>query len=570
VILDGNSLNTETLLMMSSGNYNIEIASYAEVKVKKARKLLDDIIVENKVVYGVSTGFGNFANVVISHDNLEMLQTNLIESHCAGVGPPLSPEKTRMLLALRINVLCKGFSGISLESLTTLVDAFNASCLPWIPEQGTVGASGDLAPLAHMALGMMGKGKMWSPRSGWADARIILEANSIRPLKLKAKEGLFIVVVNLINKIGLLFTGLRFERQWAQSLLFAHNPACINEIRLALINGTQFIAAIGSEAVERARYIALQADVVAALTLEALQGTSRAFDAAIHGARPHKGQQAVAQRIRRLLQYGGTPSEITENHKNCPRVQDAYTLRCCAQVHGIAHDTIDFVTNILNVELNSATDNPMVLIDRGETISGGNFHGEYPAKALDYLAIGVHEIAGMSERRIERLCNPAYSNLPAFLVKDGGFNSGFMIPHCTAASLVSENKCLCHPSSVDSLSTSAGQEDHVSMGGWAARKALKVVSHVEYVVAIELLCACQAIEFHRPLKSTESLEAVHSLVRTVVPSYEKDRVHSTDIEAVTRLLRTKQVWKCVEKFINQPITPGIEMSRSPTSSYMQS
>uniref|UniRef100_H2YBK7 Histidine ammonia-lyase n=1 Tax=Ciona savignyi TaxID=51511 RepID=H2YBK7_CIOSA len=494
VILDGNSLNTETLLMMSSGNYNIEIASYAEVKVKKARKLLDDIIVENKVVYGVSTGFGNFANVVISHDNLEMLQTNLIESHCAGVGPPLSPEKTRMLLALRINVLCKGFSGISLESLTTLVDAFNASCLPWIPEQGTVGASGDLAPLAHMALGMMGKGKMWSPRSGWADARIILEANSIRPLKLKAKEG------------------------------------------LALINGTQFIAAIGSEAVERARYIALQADVVAALTLEALQGTSRAFDAAIHGARPHKGQQAVAQRIRRLLQYGGTPSEITENHKNCPRVQDAYTLRCCAQVHGIAHDTIDFVTNILNVELNSATDNPMVLIDRGETISGGNFHGEYPAKALDYLAIGVHEIAGMSERRIERLCNPAYSNLPAFLVKDGGFNSGFMIPHCTAASLVSENKCLCHPSSVDSLSTSAGQEDHVSMGGWAARKALKVVSHVEYVVAIELLCACQAIEFHRPLKSTESLEAVHSLVRTVVPSYEKDRVHSTDIEAVTRLL----------------------------------
>ncbi|XP_078489357.1 histidine ammonia-lyase [Ciona intestinalis] len=526
VILDGNSLNTETLLMLSTGEYKIEVAPYALRKVAQSRKLLNDIIDQKKVVYGVSTGFGNFANVVIPPEDLRQLQTNLIESHCVGVGPPLSPDKTRMLLALRTNILCKGYSGISTESLKTLVNAFNASCLPWIPEQGTVGASGDLAPLAHMALGMMGKGRMWSPSSGWCDAGLVLKANNIEPLQLKAKEG------------------------------------------LALINGTQFIASIGSEAVERAKYIALQADVVAALTLEALLGTSRAFDSAIHAARPHKGQQAVAQRIRRLLQYGGNPSEITESHKNCPRVQDAYTLRCCPQVHGVAHDTIDFVKDILNVELNSATDNPMVLIERRETISGGNFHGEYPAKALDYLAIGVHELGGMSERRIERLNNPAYSNLPAFLVKNGGLNSGFMMPHCTAAALVSENKCLCHPSSVDSLSTSAGQEDHVSMGGWAARKALKVVSHVEYVIAIELLCACQAIEFLRPLKSTEALEAVHALVRTVVPPYDKDRVQSTDMEAVVQLLRSRKVWKCVEGIIGQPITPAanVSLSSSPTSS----
>ncbi|CAK8690659.1 unnamed protein product [Clavelina lepadiformis] len=428
VILNGQSLTTDTLWQLSTGNFKVQISEDALSRVKQSRKLLDDIVTQNKVVYGVSTGFGKFARVVIAKEDLDQLQVNLIESHCAGVGQPLSPERTRMMLALRINVLCKGYSGITVRNLLVLQKAFNASCLPWIPEKGTVGASGDLAPLSHLAVGLMGKGMMWSPKSGWANASHVMEANGIETLKLGPKEG------------------------------------------LALINGTQFIASLGSEAVQRAKQIALQADVAAALTLEALQGTSRAFDEAIHEARPHKGQLAVAKRLRALLQYGADPSEITQSHRNCDRVQDAYTLRCCPQVHGIAHDTVEFVNNILNVELNSATDNPMVLIDRGETISGGNFHGEYPAKALDYLAIGVHELASMSERRIERLCNPSYSDLPAFLVQDGGLNSGFMIPHCTAAALVSENKGLCHPSSVDSLSTSAGQEDHVSMGGWAARK----------------------------------------------------------------------------------------------------
>nr|XP_006825988.1 PREDICTED: histidine ammonia-lyase [Saccoglossus kowalevskii] len=411
-----------------------------------------------------------------------------------------------MLMALRINVLAKGYSGISCETLQQYIDAFNVSCLPCVPEKGTVGASGDLSPLAHLALGLMGEGRMWSPKSGWADAKIVLEANNLKPIKLGPKEG------------------------------------------LALINGTQLITAIGALALERAEVIAKQADVVAALTLEVLKGTTRAFDSDIHASRPHKGQRDVAARFRALLHSEYHPSEIAESHRFCDRVQDSYTLRCCPQVHGIVHDTIDFVRGIISTEMNSATDNPMVFPERHEIISGGNFHGEYPAKALDYLAIGIHEIASISERRIERLCNPAYSGLPAFLVNDGGFNSGFMLAHCTAAALVSENKVLTHPSSVDSLSTSGGTEDHVSMGGFAARKALTVVEHVEHVVGIELLAACQGIEFLRPLKTTKPLEAVHQLVRSVVKSWDKDRYMAPDIEAVTKLLREEKVWEIVKPY----------------------
>lgn len=529
MIIDGESMTTEKLWQLSTGNYNIQISNGALKKIKRSRDILDEIVNENRVVYGVSTGFGKFANVVIPSDQLDQLQKNLIESHCAGVGDALTVERTRMLLALRINVLCKGYSGISVTNINRLVQAFNASCLPMIPEKGTVGASGDLAPLSHLAHGMMGNGMMWSPESGWADAKLVLEAHGVEPIVLGPKEG------------------------------------------LAMINGTQFISSLGTEAVERARNIALQADVVAALTVEALSGTSRAFDAAIHKARPHCGQQEVAERMRTLLQYHGKRSQITDSHKNCNRVQDSYTLRCCPQVHGIAHDTIKFTKSTLDVELNSATDNPMVLCDREETISGGNFHGEYPAKVLDYLAIGIHEIAAMSERRIERLNNPALNTFPAFLVESGGLNSGYMIPHCTAAALVSENKCLCHPASVDSLSTSAGQEDHVSMGGYAARKAIKVVENVEYVIAIELLCACQAMEFHRPLTSTDALEAVYDVVRQVVPPYTKDRPHYKDMEAVTQLLRENKVWKAVKKHLENPPHPSDnveQLSSSPTSAHI--
>uniref|UniRef100_A0A671LMT8 Histidine ammonia-lyase n=1 Tax=Sinocyclocheilus anshuiensis TaxID=1608454 RepID=A0A671LMT8_9TELE len=493
ISLDGNSLTSTDLVNLGKGLYKIKLTPEAEQKVVQSRELLDTIVKENKVVYGITTGFGKFARTVIPVSKLKELQENLLRSHSSGLGSPLSPERTRMLLALRINVLAKGHSGISLETLHSMIEAFNASCLSYVPEKGTVGASGDLAPLSHLALGLMGEGKMWSPKSGWADAKYVLEAHGLKPISLKPKEG------------------------------------------LALINGTQMITSLGAEAVERAEAIAQQADIIAALTLEVLKGTTKAFD--------------------------------SESHRFCDRVQDAYTMRCCPQVHGIVNDTIEFVKKIINTEINSATDNPMMFAERGETISGGNFHGEYPAKALDYLAIGVHELASISERRIERLCNPSLSELPAFLVNEGGLNSGFMIAHCTAAALVSENKVLCHPSSIDSLSTSAATEDHVSMGGWAARKALRVVEHVEQVLAIELLAACQGIEFLRPLRTTTPLEKVYDLVRATVKPWIKDRFMAPDIEAVHRLLVDQKVWNIAGPYIEKYCMEYIPESRpsSPTA-----
>ncbi|XP_054844505.1 histidine ammonia-lyase [Eublepharis macularius] len=510
IFLDGNSLTTEKLVSLGKGLYKIKLTPEAETKVRASSDVIKTIVEDAKdPVYGITTGFGKFARTRISKCKLQELQVNLIRSHSAGVGKPLIPERSRMLLALRINVLAKGYSGISLETLQQTIDAFNASCLPYIPEQGTVGASGDLAPLAHLALGLMGEGKMWSPKSGWADAKYVLEAHGLKPINLKPKEG------------------------------------------LALINGTQMITSLGCEAVERAAAIAKQADIVAALTLEVLKGTTRAFDTDIHALRPHPGQNEVAFRFRSLLNSDHHPSGIAESHRFCERVQDAYTLRCCPQVHGVVNDTIAFVKEIIQTEINSATDNPMVFAERKETISGGNFHGEYPAKALDYLAIGVHELSAISERRIERLCNPSLSELPPFLVTEGGLNSGFMIAHCTAASLVSENKALCHPSSVDSLSTSAATEDHVSMGGWAARKALKVIENVEQVLAVELLAACQGIEFLRPLKTTTPLEKVYDLVRSVVKPWLKDRFMAPDIAAAHRLLVDQKVWEVAAPYIEK-------------------
>ncbi|XP_066561107.1 histidine ammonia-lyase [Amia ocellicauda] len=530
IFLDGNHLTSKDLVNLGKGLYKIKLTPEADNRVAQSRELLENIVKENKVVYGITTGFGKFARTVIPNSKLKELQENLVRSHSAGVGKPLSPERSRMLLALRINVLAKGYSGISPATLHQMVEAFNASCLSYVPEKGTVGASGDLAPLSHLALGLMGEGKMWSPKSGWADAKYVLEAHGLSPISLKPKEG------------------------------------------LALINGTQMITSLGAEAVERAQAIARQADIIAALTLEVLKGTTKAFDSDIHELRPHPGQKEVAFRFRSLLDSDHHPSEIAESHRFCDRVQDAYTLRCCPQVHGVVNDTIAFVKNIINTEINSATDNPMVFAERGETISGGNFHGEYPAKALDYLAIGVHELASISERRIERLCNPSLSELPAFLVSEGGLNSGFMIAHCTAAALVSENKVLCHPSSVDSLSTSAATEDHVSMGGWAARKALKVVEHVEKVLSIELLAACQAMEFLRPLRTTTPLEKVYDLVRVVVKPWVKDRFMAPDIEAVHRLLLDQKVWQVAHPYIEKYSLEHIPESRpvSPTAFVLES
>ncbi|GAB1599327.1 histidine ammonia-lyase-like [Argonauta hians] len=509
VTLDGFSMTTNDLIRLSKGDCIIKLSDEAVERVTKSRDLLNDIVAKNQVAYGVTTGFGNFARTIIPPHQLAELQENLIRSHSAGVGQSLPVERIRMLLALRINVLAKGNSGISLINLNKYINAFNHSCLPWVPEKGTVGASGDLAPLSHLALGMMGEGKMWSASTGWAEAKDVLKTYKLEPIELGPKEG------------------------------------------LALINGAQFITALGTEALERAEAITRQADIVAAVTFEALKGTTKAYDKDIHIARPHKGQIKVAARLRSILDSDVFPSQITESERHHNKVQDAYTLRCIPQVHGVVNDTNDFVRVILSTEINSAGDNPMVFAERGEIISGGNFHGEYPAKANDYLAIGVHELANISERRIERLVNRSLGDLPAFLTKNGGLNSGFMIAHCTAAALVSENKVLCHPASVDSQTTSAGTEDHVSMGGFAARKALNVVENVEQVLAIELLAACQGLEFLKPLKPTAPVEAVYNLVRTVVEPWERDRYMAPDIDAVTKLLKEEKVWETVKPFMEK-------------------
>ncbi|XP_065910340.1 histidine ammonia-lyase-like isoform X2 [Dysidea avara] len=380
--LDGCSLSVDQLILIGEGKLRVKVSDAALQNVTKARELVDGVVAERKIVYGISTGFGKFANTVIDGNKMEELQENLIRSHAVGVGDPITLKQCRMLLALRINVLAKGYSGIRVETLLKAVGALNASCLSLVPQKGTLGASGDLAPLAHLALGLMGEGEMWSAKTGWANAETVLAVNGLKPIQLAAKEG------------------------------------------LALINGTQLITSLGAEAVHRAKNIARQADIVAALTLEVLQGTTAAYDADIHRNRPHNGQMLVASRLRSLLHSKVHYSEISVRHKSCGKVQDAYSLRCCPQVHGIAWDTIQFVEGIISTEMNSATDNPMIIADRNCTLSCGNFHGEYPAKALDYLAIGVHELASLSERRIERLVNPVYSGLPAFLTSNGGLNSG--------------------------------------------------------------------------------------------------------------------------------------------------
>jgi len=537
VQLGSSILDVATLRRCSLGGVRVTITEEAMRRVKTGRNVVDRIVDKGDTAYGINTGFGLFANVVVGSDQLAELQTNLIRSHAAGVGPPLTIEQSRMLMVLRINTLAKGHSGVRPKTLAQMVEAFNADAISVVPSQGTVGASGDLAPLSHLALGLMGEGQMWDGRTGeMRPAQAVLRDRGLDPIKLEAKEG------------------------------------------LALINGTQMIAALGAEAVHQARNAALCADVACALSVEVLKGTPRAFHPSIHSVRPHPGQQRVAARLRTLL---SPTSELFQSHEHEGRVQDAYSLRCAPQVHGVVHDTIDFVDQVITTEMNSATDNPMVFTGSdddlhgwgldadagppdvatsripldthkqitdtfyrgggGFVISGGNFHGEYPAKVLDYLAIGMAEIASISERRVERLVNPALSELPPFLVDDGGLHSGFMIAHCTAAALASENKVLCHPSSVDSISTSGSKEDHVSMGGFSAHKAVRVVRNVEMVVAIELLAACQALEFSRPLKTTPRLEAVYKLVRERVEPWDGDRYMSPDLEEAVELIRTGQV-----------------------------
>jgi histidine ammonia-lyase len=497
--IDGHALDLDGLESVARAGRRVELAERAREAVHASRRVVDAAVARGAVVYGVTTGFGSFADVHIPIERLRELQLNLIRSHAAGVGTPLEETETRALLLLRANVLAKGFSGVRLETLELLVELLNRRVHPLVPSQGSVGASGDLAPLAHLALALVGEGEcvFGGRRRPGEEA---LRAAGLAPLVLEPKEG------------------------------------------LALINGTQLATAVGGLAVAEALRLARSADVVGALTLDALEGTDVAFDPRIHAARPHPGQAVSARNLVRLL----AGSAVRESHRDCGRVQDAYSLRCMPQVHGAVRDALGYTARAHVVEMNSATDNPMVFAATGEILSGGNFHGQPVAIASDLLAIAAAELGAISERRTERLVNPSLSGLPPFLAREGGLHSGLMMAHVTAAALASESKSLAHPASVDSIPTSAGKEDHVSMGPTAAWKAARVVANTGRVLAVELLAACEALDFRRPLRSSAALEAVHDRVRRSVPTHGQDRVLGPEIEALAHILRTGEVLGAAE------------------------
>ncbi|HET6205824.1 MAG TPA: histidine ammonia-lyase [Terracidiphilus sp.] len=499
VILDGQSLTVADIEAVSLADAHVEVAPAARARMAASRATIEEILAAGQTVYGVNTGFGKLSDVRIPAESLAQLQTNLVRSHSGGVGNPLSEPESRAMLLLRANVLAKGLSGNRPELVDLLVGMLNAGVHPVIPEKGSVGASGDLAPLAHLALAVIGEGEVFY-RGARLPAVEAMRRAGLAPISLAAKEG------------------------------------------LALLNGTQAMTAVGALAVSRAQRLARLADAAGAMSLDALMGTPAAFDPRIHEARPHAGQIAAAAHLVALLDG----SAIRESHReHCSRVQDAYCLRCMPQVHGAVRGVLSHVTGVLEIEAGSATDNPLVFpIHSSETqnreavVSGGNFHGAPLAYAFDYAAIALTDLAGITERRIDRLLNPDINEgLPAFLSTDPGLSSGFMIAQIVAAALINECQVLAHPSSTGSIPTDGGKEDHVSMGMTGALKLRQIVEHAERIVAIELMCAAQALEFRRPLQSSVQLEGVHEAVRAVVPRLEQDRVLAGDIEALAVAVR---------------------------------
>jgi histidine ammonia-lyase len=499
IVLDGESLRLQEIALVARGGARVTLSEGARRKVEAAHAVIAGIVADGRQVYGVNTGFGHLKDIRIPADSLDRLQHNLIRSHCAGVGPPLPPETTRAMMLLRAHVLARGCSGVRPLVLDALLSHLNADLLPVVPEKGSVGASGDLAPLSHLALALLGEGEaiLRGERMPAAEA---LRRAGIEPLRLGPKEG------------------------------------------IALVNGTQMIAAVGTLALLEAEDVAVAADIAGACTLEALKGSHHPFDRRLHALRPFAGQEASAANLRALL----GDSEIASSHADCGRVQDAYSLRCMPQVHGAAREALRFARAVLEIEVNAVTDNPIVLSDSGELLSGGNFHGQIPALALDCLAIGVTSLAAVAERRVERLLNPHLSGLPPFLARDAGVNSGLMMAQVTAAALVAESRVLSHPASVDSIPTEAGQEDHVSMGPIAARKARATVEQARQVVAIELLCACQALDFVRPLRPGRGVLAAYEAVRRAVPFMESDRVLAPDLASAEALIRDGALRRAAE------------------------
>ena len=493
LLLDGQALTLDEIEAVSAAGCQVETSADARGRMAESRELVEGILSKGETVYGVNTGFGKLADVHVRGDKLAELQINLVRSHAGGVGNPLAEAEARAMLALRANVLAKGFSGVRPELVDLLVAMLNAGVHPVIPEKGSVGASGDLAPLAHLALVVVGEGEAFHRGERVAGAEALRRAG-LQPLQLTAKEG------------------------------------------LALLNGTQAMTAVGALATARARRVVELCDLSGAMSLEALKGTPAAFDERIHRARPHAGQIASAAHLLGLLEG----SEIRESHRERDsRVQDAYCLRCMPQVHGAVRGVLDHVAGVMETEAGSATDNPLVFPgENAAVISGGNFHGAPLSYAFDYAAIAMTDLAGITERRIDRLLNPDINEgLPAFLAMDPGLSSGFMIAQIVAAALINECQVLAHPSSSSSIPTDGGKEDHVSMGMTGALKLRQIVENVERVLGIELMCAAQALEFRRPLKSSRRIEEAHEAVRTVVPRLERDRVLAPDIDAMAQAIR---------------------------------
>jgi histidine ammonia-lyase len=501
--INGNDLTLEDVGEVASieGRRAALLSPDARQAVNQARAIVAEIVASNRLAYAITTGVGKLSDVRIAGDQIRELQVNLVRSHAVGVGEPLAVTETRAMMLLRANSLAKGHSGVRALVIDTLCEMLNRGVTPVVPSQGSVGASGDLAPLAHLALALIGEGECVDERAVRVPSAEALKRAQIRPLVLEAKET------------------------------------------ISLINGTQAMLAVGTLALLAAETLVDTADVLGGLCCDALKGTDTAFDERIHQARPHAGQMKTAANLRRMLEG----SQIRESHRDCGRVQDAYSLRCIPQVHGAVRDTLAHCREVFETEANSAVDNPLVFLTdaknaEGDVISGGNFHGEPLAFALDFLAIALSALAGISERRIERLVNPALSEgLPPFLAAGAGLNSGFMMPQVTAAALVSENKVLAHPASVDSITTSGNKEDFVSMGMTAATKLKRVVDNTRNVLAIEAMAVAQALDFLAPLKTSKRGQMAHAAIRSVCPTMEKDRVMYADFARIAALIANGKV-----------------------------
>jgi histidine ammonia-lyase len=504
VVIDGNSLKLSDVIKVAVGHEKVQLSESGRQAMLASRNYIESCITRGETMYGVNTGFGAFSQVRINDNQIEELQRNLIRSHCAGVGKPFAAPVVRALMLLRANTLARGQSGVRPLLVEKLIELLGKNVIPWIPEQGSVGASGDLAPLSHLALSLMGEGYVMAADGSKKSTAAVFKELTIEPLTLKAKEG------------------------------------------LSLINGCQVMTALGLLTLHDAQQTLKLFDLSAAMTLEATRGSRKPFDPLIAPTRPHPGEAKTAKNVLRIL---GETSPIAETHINCKRVQDAYSLRCVPAVHGAVKDVVERSLQVLEREANSSTDNPLVFAEEGKVLSCGNFHGEPVALELDFAAIAMANLGNISERRLAKLIDPTFSELPAFLATEGGLQSGLMIVHVAAASLVSENKGLCHPASVDSIPTSSDKEDHVSMGTIAARKFARVLDNVKNILAMELLGASQGLGFLEPLQPVAGVQAAYSKIRESVAFAKNDRVFSDDVEKIRVMIDDGSLLSVVEKKI---------------------